>query len=274
MAERANDLQQSIEVARQDMEETRASMTEKLELLEERVRETLEESKSAVEDIVENVKETVDETVSVVKETVDEAKSTVEDIVENVKETMGDTVTTVKRAFDLSYQMDQHPWLLFSGSVLAGGFLGSFVHDQRQANGYEEDTDEDEAYRVGLTGIAGTSSQESAENFAHATESPSATYTSQERGQLSSIGQFHEEFDIVKGAVLGVVVGILREMIRQSMPSVAPTLEKVIQSAARKLGVEPVAQSVDQQPSKRGEQGEYFSSAAMGSRSPSASWRH
>jgi len=39
------------------MEETRASMTEKLELLEERVRETVESAKSTVEDMVENVKE-------------------------------------------------------------------------------------------------------------------------------------------------------------------------------------------------------------------------
>jgi len=102
------------------MEETRASMTEKLELLEERVRETLEETKSAVEDIVENVKGTVDETVGVVKETVDGAKSTVEDIVENVKGTMDDTVTTVKHTFDLSYQANQHPWVFFGGAVLVG----------------------------------------------------------------------------------------------------------------------------------------------------------
>jgi len=131
------------------MEETRASMTEKLELLEERVRETLEETKSAVEDIVENVRDTVDETVGVVKETVEGTKSTVEDIVENVKGTMDDTVTTVKQTFDLSYQAKEHPWVFFGGAVLLGGFLSNLLQPQPRTNGYAyEDNDKDESYRA------------------------------------------------------------------------------------------------------------------------------
>ena len=45
------------------LEETRTSMTEKMELLEDRVRETVEGTRSAVEHIVDNVKGTVEETV-------------------------------------------------------------------------------------------------------------------------------------------------------------------------------------------------------------------
>jgi prophage DNA circulation protein len=270
MAERANDLQQSIEVTRHDIEETRASMTEKLELLEERVRETLEESKSAVEDIVENVKGTVDETVHVVKETVDGAKSTVEDIVENVKGTMDDTVTTVKQAFDLSYQMDRHPWLLFSGSVLLGAYLGSLSQPRLQTNGYEDyedkEVDEDEAYRVALTGMSS--------DYAHRNAADSSTSPSQPSRWRSGLGKFQEEIDLVKGAVLGTVMGTLQEMIRQNIPSMAPTLEKVIQSASRKLGAEPIVSSTDQQQSRSGDQGEHPSSSAMGSQyAPSSSRR-
>jgi len=233
------------------MEETRASMTEKLELLEERVRETLEETKSAVEDIVENVKDTVDETVGVVKETVDGAKSTVVDIVENVKGTMDDTVTTVKHTFDLSYQANQHPWVFFGGAVLLGGFLGSLLQPQTRANGsrseYYEDVDKDESYGAALAGQAEFPAQKAAHHFTAPSERPRAGRTSQqESGWWSGLGQFQEELNIVKGAVISTLVETVREMIRQNMPSVAPKLEKAIDSASQKLGAEPIKPSAEQ----------------------------
>jgi len=258
MAERADDLQQSIEETRHDMEETRTSMTEKLELLEERVRETLEETKSAVEDIVENVKGTVDETVGAVKETVDGAKSTVEDIVENVKGTMDDTVTTVKRTFDLSYQVNQHPWVLFGGAVLLGGFLGNLLQRQPHTNGYgyDKDTDKDESYGAAFASHAKGFTQKAANNFAVPQHSPSAQTAQQENGWWSGLGQFQDEFNMVKGAVISTIMGTVREMIRQNMPSVAPKLEKAIDSASQKLGTAPIEPSVDPQPTNGNERQE------------------
>src|SRR5688572_17181451 len=96
MADRAGDRLQDIDHTCQDIEDTRSAITEKLEILEERVRETVEG-----------------------------AQSTVEEIVETVKETIGDTVETVKRTFDVQYQVDQHPWLMVGGATLAGYLLGS-----------------------------------------------------------------------------------------------------------------------------------------------------
>jgi len=254
------------------MEETRASMTEKLELLEERVRETFEETKSAVEDIVENVKDTVDETVGAVKETVDGAKSTVEDIVENVKGTMDDTVTTVKstvedivenvkgtmddtvttvkRTFDLSYQVNQHPWVLFGGAVLLGGFLGSLLQSQPRTNGYEYDegADKDESYGAAFASQAKGSTQRAANHFAAPPKHPLSAQTAQQgNGWWSGLGQFQDEFNMVKGAVISTIMGTVREMIRQNIPTMAPKLEKAINSASQKLGGEPIEPSADPQ---------------------------
>ena len=74
---------------------------------------------------MENVKETVDTTVETMRQTVDGAQSSVEDIAEHMKRTVGDTVATVKRTFDLPYQVDHHPWLMFGGALLVGYLLGS-----------------------------------------------------------------------------------------------------------------------------------------------------
>jgi hypothetical protein len=250
MAERADNLQQNLEDTRQDIEETRASMTEKLELLEERVRETLEDTKSAVEGIVENVKGTVDETVGVVKETVDGAKSTVEDIVENVKGTMDETVTNVKQAFDLSYQVDQHPWLMVGGAVLLGSLLGRLTRSEWRTNGYDytdEVNGDTSFYATALAGGPNVYAEAEEEKYPESPKQPRSARASQRQGWWTGLGQFQEEFNLVKSAIIGTMMGTVREMIRQNMPAVAPTLEKAVTSASRKMGAEPIEPSPDRQ---------------------------
>jgi ElaB/YqjD/DUF883 family membrane-anchored ribosome-binding protein len=126
MAYRADDMQQDIADTCQDIKDTRSAITEKLDILEARVRETVEGAQSSVEDIVETVKDMVDTTVEAVRHGVEGAQSTVEGIAENIRETVGDTVETVKRTLDVPHQVDQHPWLMFGGATLAGYLLGSW----------------------------------------------------------------------------------------------------------------------------------------------------
>jgi len=219
-------------------------MTEKLELLEERVRETIEDTKSAVEDIVDNVKGTVDETVEAVKGTVDEAKSTVEDIVGNVKGTMDDTVTKVKQSFDLRHQVDQRPWLMLGGSVLVGYMLGGRFGRRSTPQQYSSYAPANTSYVSDTTSGSGLYSMPGDANFdEEQSEQPETTApsTPHKRGRRGSLfGQFQEEFDVIKSALVGTLMGTVRELIKQNMPSVAPQLAKAINSATSKLGAQPV----------------------------------
>jgi len=95
MVYRADDMQQDIDDACHAIEDSRAAMTEKLAILEARVRGTVEGVQSSLEEIVENVKDRVDT-----------------------------TVETLKRTFDVQYQVDQHPWLMLGGATLVGYLLG------------------------------------------------------------------------------------------------------------------------------------------------------
>jgi ElaB/YqjD/DUF883 family membrane-anchored ribosome-binding protein len=251
MDQRTDNLQQNIAETRHDIEETRASMTEKLELLEERVRDTLEETKTAVDDIVENVKGTVDETVGVVKETVTGAKSTMENIVENVKETMDDTVTKVKQSFDLRYQVEQHPWLMVGGSVVVGSILANLMYgghetrpysyyaDSRLKGGY----DAEDASATGVYTGAGLYTGTDEENATASQEHQKYTHPHAQRGWGNTLGQFQEEFDLAKGVVAGAVIstvmGTLQEMIRQNIPSMASHFDKVVNRVTKKWGAEP-----------------------------------
>jgi ElaB/YqjD/DUF883 family membrane-anchored ribosome-binding protein len=95
------------DVIREQIEETRSSLTEKLETLEAEV-----------------------------KETVVSAKESVEETIHNVKETVHNATETVKRTFDVRYQVDHHPWgmmgLSFVGGLLLGRFLGKRLRGGRR----------------------------------------------------------------------------------------------------------------------------------------------
>jgi ElaB/YqjD/DUF883 family membrane-anchored ribosome-binding protein len=236
-----DDLQKSIKETRQDIEATRASMTEKLELLEERVRETVESATSTVEDIMDNVKGTVNQTVEVVKGTVTDAQSTVEDIVENVKDTMDGTFTTVKQSFDLHYQTEQRPWLMFGGAVLVGYLVGGGLA-RRSGRGY---------YAGAHAGMSLEDPMSSAWYNSAAVRTGSDTEESQPQyapprqpGVWSgTLSQFKEEFDILKGAMIGVVMHSVRELVKENLPSVASQFERAIDSATKKLGAQPITET-------------------------------
>src|SRR5713226_6434711 len=83
------------EVIKQQMLETRASLAEKLETLEQQVVGTVHSATSAVTDTVESVKDAVQHTVEAVKDT-----------------------------FDLSHHVREHPWLMVGGSVTVGFAAG------------------------------------------------------------------------------------------------------------------------------------------------------
>ena len=102
------------EVIREDIEETRSNLTEKIEILEKEVIGGVKDAREAVADTVETVKDKVETTV------------------ENVKETVQETIQSVKNAFDMRRQMDAHPWVFVGAAAGAGFLLGALVPPPRR----------------------------------------------------------------------------------------------------------------------------------------------
>jgi len=90
-------------VIRDEMEQTRANLADKLGALETQVRETVVGAKEAVSSTVEGVKE----------------------VVGSVSETVG----SVAEQFSVSKQVDEHPWLAM-GAAVAAGFVAAQVFDR------------------------------------------------------------------------------------------------------------------------------------------------
>jgi hypothetical protein len=97
------------EMIRTQMQQTRASLTEKLEALEHQVVHTVQEATCAVAETVDTIKEAAQDTVGTVKETVH------------------DTVETVREAFDVKLQFQRRPWVMFGGSVVLGYLAGNMA---------------------------------------------------------------------------------------------------------------------------------------------------
>jgi ElaB/YqjD/DUF883 family membrane-anchored ribosome-binding protein len=102
---------------RQDIEETHAAMSEKIEMIEDRVQETIEGTKSTIDNVMNNVQR--------VQGTIEDAKVTIDSILETIKQTMDETVERVKYTADLIEQVNQNPWIMFGSAVLMGYVLSS-----------------------------------------------------------------------------------------------------------------------------------------------------
>lgn len=208
------------EVIRRRMEETRASLVEKLETLENQVVGTVQGTTSAVTDTVDTVKEGVQETVDTVKETMQEA-------VEAVKDTL-----------DVRRQVDRHPWLMLGGAVAAGYVVGYLV--TRAQDAYSEPS---------FSRLA--SAADRPDGF-HERPAPAATSymptppppapREPEKSWLSEVGEkFAPEIDQLKSLAIGAALGIVRDMLsRSAPPQVAPQIAGMVDNITTKLGGKPV----------------------------------
>jgi ElaB/YqjD/DUF883 family membrane-anchored ribosome-binding protein len=182
------------EPIRQDIEEIRDSMTDKMEQIESRVRGT----------------------------------------VDNVRETVDTTVESVKRSFDVKQQVQDRPWAAFGLAVLAGFTLGSLGGGGSSSNKermYSSKQSRDYRYQ-GDTHMRGEAMRYYPEpGSRNEYQFNQASYQGGYRGgeqqhqqrQQSGfmndfMGQFGGELDTIKNAAMAAGVGMLRDVIKQNLP--------------------------------------------------------
>jgi len=185
------------------MEQTRASLTEKIEVLEQKVTNTVEEATSAVSETVNEAKEAVHETVETVKETVSNT-------VESVRGTVSATVESVKDAFDISAHVRNHPWTMFGGSV-AVGFLGGMLMgpSHRRQSAAREPVGAEFAPEY-----AAEPAYEAASGWSGAAE-PQREQHSWWNWLNSTFGS---EIEKLKGLAIGTMAGVVRDLVRSPCP--------------------------------------------------------
>jgi hypothetical protein len=128
---------------RKDIDDTRAVMSEKIEMIEDRVHETMEGTKSTIDHVIDNVKH--------VQGTVEQTKSAIDNILETVKHSIDETIERAKYTADLIDQVNRNPWIMFGSAILAGYILSSI--DRARSSGSRHDH-EREGHNLGAKGSA------------------------------------------------------------------------------------------------------------------------
>ncbi len=210
---------------RQEIEQTRSSLTDKLETLEHEVRDTVRNATQAVVETVETVKQTVEGTVDTVKEKVE------------------GTVETVKHTFDPVYQVDQHPWLMVGGAAAAGFLVGSLLPREDWVSRSMSRSPGAGIHPVPAPGEMGLRTSEPAGvGYVPPERERLAGYTAPVTGLVSEIAQrFAPEIRQLKGLAIGAALGLVRDVVKESVPGgLSPKLENIIDSVTTKLGGQPV----------------------------------
>lgn len=206
------------EVIRQQMEETRTALTQKLETLEEKVVSTVQDATSAVTDTVDNVKDAVQETVT------------------NVKDTVQDTVESVRDTFDVERQVQRRPWLMFGGSVVLGYIAGSLLH--RGTARRRSST------QVRFDRLASSSAP--AMNGSHAAPPAAQPISQSEAADEPSLfatltEQFKPEIAKLKGMAIGTALGAVRDLVTHAVPDqMKGQVTEMVDNVTMKLGGQPI----------------------------------
>jgi ElaB/YqjD/DUF883 family membrane-anchored ribosome-binding protein len=210
-------MENETDVTRAQMDETRASLSQKLETLEKHVVDTVHGAADMMGQTVDNVKEAVHETV------------------ENVKET-----------FDLPLQVTRHPWAMVGGSI-ALGYLGGYLlyrlgTAQPRANGWSQPA-APASPRI-IDKPNGVAKEPRFQEEAPATKpvQNAAPAAAAEPGWLDGVQhRFEAEIHKVTELAIGTALGVVRDMITQSAPDVMKAgLTDVIDGITVKLGGEPI----------------------------------
>jgi len=192
----------------QEMFETRASLADKLETLEQKVAGT-----------VNQVKAVVDDTIGVIKETVQDTKETVNVVTESVQE----GVKSVQKNLDVTVHVAAHPWWAMAGSVATGFCLGAMLNRPHHA-GYHQ----------------GISNGSRGSDFQQPSQPTLAKMPAKSESSMWSA-----EIDKLKGLAVGAIFGTARELIASSLPEqIVPQVKEFVDNVTRKAGGEPLPSSV------------------------------
>jgi len=215
-----------LEVIRDQMEETRTSLADKLETLEAQVRDTVQSATEAVASTVENVKETVQETVGTVQETV---SSTVESVKSTV-DAVSDTVSTAAGKLDPRQYVESNPWAAV-GAAVGVGFLGGLL-----VGGSSSSSSSHAAQQPRWT-PAPPPPPSPAPPASSASPGGSSGLLDAAKGLLSSNGPFGDAISKIEGLAVGTLMGYLREMVSTSAPEMwKKDLAGVLDNITTKLG--------------------------------------
>jgi len=233
-----------LEVIRNQMEAKRASLSDKLDALENQVLETAHDATSAVNQIAKDVTEVVD----------------------NVTGDIQETVQSVKDTFNIGEKIRQNPWTSLAGAF-AVGFAGAYLTGSSKRSEHTHSG----LHFPRTNGF--TPPAEPARAFVNEPPKEPAKETSESSSGLTSLlGTVGTEaLTKIKGLAIGTLMGVLAEVVVNAVPTSLKTeMTNLMTDLNTHLGgkalftldpSEPGSQPAEQ---PKGESSEYGNKAEVG----------
>jgi len=199
-------MENDTEVIRQQMTETRASLSDKLEALEDQVLATVQDTRETVTETVEEVKEAVENTV------------------ETVTDTVQQSVAAVKETLDIRRHVENYPWAMVAGAV-AVGYIGSTLLMPRSTSSSEDES-------------SSTTNHVSAPVFA----SDSGSTRKEGNSWLSNLMQtLGPSLEKLKRLAIGTTTGVVSDLVLNAAPeSLRQNFGEVFDQITTSLGGQPI----------------------------------
>jgi len=203
---------------REQMEQTRGDITEKLEILENRVAATVQEATQEVAQAVQAVSDSVQDTVEAVTESVHDTVGTVKETVEDTLTAVKGGVGALKDMFDIPAHVERYPWIAVGGSVACGYLVGEYFHREKTP-----------VRKPVFTAAATVPDGISKTNGKH----PRWTET--------LLDKVAPELKQLGGLALGALMGMVRETVTSAADeNVKGRLEEIIDNITKKIGGTPL----------------------------------
>jgi hypothetical protein len=172
------------EMIREQMDETRSNLSDKLESLEHQVSETVQSTGTAVNATVGAVQETI----------------------ETVTGAVQDAVHSVGNALDARRQIDRHPWLALGGSVVLGFLAAEFLARSARKPGQPPDEV--------------PSPNKSTKNAEHENRKPAvqSTATGAALAAAYEAGLKSSSWHQLRSMAIGALIGIAQDVVSRAIP--------------------------------------------------------
>jgi ElaB/YqjD/DUF883 family membrane-anchored ribosome-binding protein len=202
---------------RKEMEDTRTSLSDKLEALEKKVA-----------DKVQPVTDAVERTTEAVAETAENVKETVKAVTEKVEE----TVQSVASAFDLRRHAERHPWLVLGVAATSGCLIGACLARRAQRHQHAAEAPVRVRHAKGGNGAS------------HHPEW-SAARRAREKERPAKESLFAEEIRTLKGLAISSLLGFVRDLAKRAMPgSMGERIAEEVDSLTTRMGAQPLKSPV------------------------------
>jgi ElaB/YqjD/DUF883 family membrane-anchored ribosome-binding protein len=231
------------EVIRQQMDETRAALADKLEQLEQQVVGTVQDAADTVESV----------------------RTAVHDSVETVTHSVRHTVDAVSDSIDIPRQVQRHPWPMMLGAAAVGFAGGCWMSEPRRASNSasrerraERASESTETSRHSTNGWLGGSSnghssvptpkppqfRESSGN-----DKPQPEYAASQSAHEavssawvnSAKNALQPAMDQLRGLAVGALFGVVKDLLADSMPKeLGVDVNGVVDQFTTSLGGKPM----------------------------------